>query len=134
MFTTGNRPLASTSASSGRCIDMADVIAPPAADLDFCVQTDFDAVDELRYIWQRGALLPFGGSHTVDMDQVNHSVFGNEVRFARGEVMLRVDERWTENMAPADARIVKSLTWPLRRRYGYTGTRSKTEELFGAGR
>jgi hypothetical protein len=101
---------------------------------DFLVDPRAAVAEIVEWIGEAGAELPFSGSHAVDMDQVNHTVFGNEVRFARGEVMLRVDERWTENMAPADARIVKSLTWPLRRRYGYIGTRSRTEELFGAGR
>jgi hypothetical protein len=63
--------------------------------------------------------LPFASQHTVRIDEPNHSVFGNSVRFQRGTVTLRRDDRWRAGMRRADRLKVACTTWPLRVRYGY---------------
>lgn len=63
--------------------------------------------------------LPFSDSHTVELNEANHSVFGNAVRFQNGPVTLRMDNRWRNQMSRKDKLIVSALTWPLRFRYGY---------------
>jgi hypothetical protein len=41
------------------------------------------------------------------------------MRFTRGDVLLRNDDRWRREMYRRDALVVTTLTWPLLRRYGY---------------
>lgn len=48
-----------------------------------------------------------------------HTVAGNPMRFTHGEVPLRRDDRWREEMNPRERRLVSRLTWVARRRYGY---------------
>jgi Sulfotransferase family len=50
---------------------------------------------------------------------VDHTVAGNPMRFTTGEITIRADEAWREDMPGRDRRIVTSLAWPLLRRYGY---------------
>jgi len=63
--------------------------------------------------------LPFTANHTVELNQANHSVFGNAVRFQKGPITLRLDNRWRTKMAKQHKLAVSALTWPLRLRYGY---------------
>jgi len=48
----------------------------------------------------------------------NHSMLGNPDRFSR-EVRLQLDERWTESMSGLERAVVRSLTSPVRGRWGY---------------
>lgn len=45
---------------------------------------------------------------------VDHTVSGNPMRFATGEVELRADERWHAEMPRVPRLAVSTLTWPLR--------------------
>jgi hypothetical protein len=49
----------------------------------------------------------------------NHQVAGNPVRFRTGEVQVRPDDAWREQMTPRDRRVVGLLTAGLRHRYRY---------------
>ncbi|MCW2757416.1 MAG: hypothetical protein JWO46_1162 [Nocardioidaceae bacterium] len=49
----------------------------------------------------------------------SHSVAGNPMRFRLGDLAVRPDERWREELPPAARRTVTLLTSPLLRRYGY---------------
>lgn len=51
---------------------------------------------------------------------VDHTVSGNPMRFAVGEVRIKPDDAWRERLAPADRRLVTACTWPLLLAYGYT--------------
>ncbi len=73
----------------------------------------------VRWIDEWPADLPFRSSHEVELSRSSHSVFGNEVRFQSCPVVLRSDERWRREMSRRDQVVVKSLTLPLRLRYGY---------------
>ena len=53
--------------------------------------------------------------------QATHTVLGNPMRFDQGEVLVRRDDRWRAEMAPADRELVTRRTWPLLLRYGYIG-------------
>lgn len=59
----------------------------------------------------------------VDMTVRPHSVFGNPGRFRTGVTVLRPDQEWRSQMDQRSSVIVKALTLPLRRRYGYVATR-----------
>ena len=63
--------------------------------------------------------LPFESEHTVAVDKVNHSIFGNPVRFQTGLVDLKLDDQWQAAMKAQDKAAVTVLTWPLLLRYGY---------------
>lgn len=52
----------------------------------------------------------------------SHTCSGNPMRFTRGPVQLRNDDRWRRELSRRDALVVTSLTWPLLRRYGYSAT------------
>lgn len=90
---------------------------------DFLVDPRATVSDIAEWIGEESIDLPFTGSHDAVLATTNHSVFGNEVRFAQGPVTIRPDQRWREQMAAPDVRKVAALTWPLRRRYDYTGRR-----------
>jgi len=49
----------------------------------------------------------------------DHLVAGNRMRFASGEIELRVDDDWARQLTPRQRRSVSLMTWPLLRRYGY---------------
>jgi hypothetical protein len=50
-----------------------------------------------------------------------HSVSGNPMRFATGQVPIRRDERWRTSMPKVQQRAVTALTLPLLAGYGYMG-------------
>jgi hypothetical protein len=54
----------------------------------------------------------------VDMG-VHHTLAGNPMRFGKGPVQLRSDERWKTQSSAKDRLVVTALTWPLLRRYGF---------------
>jgi hypothetical protein len=54
---------------------------------------------------------------------VDHTVAGNPMRFARGRVDLRLDDRWRTAMRPPDRVVTTLLTAPLLAAYGYIGRR-----------
>jgi hypothetical protein len=61
----------------------------------------------------------------------SHTCSGNPMRFTRGTIQLRGDDRWRQQMGARDARLVTALTWPLLRRYGYLpeGPRLSSSQL-----
>jgi hypothetical protein len=50
---------------------------------------------------------------------LDHTVSGNPMRFAVGDVDLRLDDAWLQNMPRADRVLTTVLTWPLLVKYGY---------------
>ena len=48
-----------------------------------------------------------------------HTLAGNPTRFGGAAVTIRADDEWRTRLSPADRRVVSTLTWPLRKRYGY---------------
>lgn len=50
---------------------------------------------------------------------IQHTVYGNPMRFAVGEVPIRLDDDWVRQMPEGDRRTVARLTAPLLGRYGY---------------
>jgi Sulfotransferase domain len=68
----------------------------------------------------------------------NHTVAGNPMRFRRGELVVRADDRWRTAMRRRDRLVTSLLTWPLRMAYGYVGARwesrsSSRETMASAG-
>jgi hypothetical protein len=61
---------------------------------------------------------PFTDDRTAQL-RPNHIVAGNPSRFTTGAVTIRSDDAWKHDMSRGDQRLVASLTWPLRARYGY---------------
>lgn len=52
--------------------------------------------------------------------KTGHSVSGNPMRFSSGQVQLRSDDAWREELATGPRRLVSTLTIALRFRYGYS--------------
>jgi Sulfotransferase family len=50
---------------------------------------------------------------------VHHTLAGNPMRFGKGPVQLRSDDRWKTQTDAKDRLVVTALTWPLLRRYGF---------------
>jgi hypothetical protein len=48
-----------------------------------------------------------------------HTASGNPMRFKTGDVSIRADEAWRSDLPANDRRLVRTLTWPLARAYGY---------------
>jgi hypothetical protein len=51
--------------------------------------------------------------------QPTHIAVGGRIRHTDGVLPIRLDEAWRRRMRPADRRLVTTLTYPSRRRYGY---------------
>lgn len=49
----------------------------------------------------------------------SHSVSGNPMRFVQGDVRIAPDDAWRTELADGAARLVSTLTLPLRLRYRY---------------
>lgn len=49
----------------------------------------------------------------------SHTVAGNPMRFASGDITIKPDQSWSTEMPPARRRLVSALTLPLQRHYGY---------------
>ncbi|MCB0195448.1 MAG: sulfotransferase [Anaerolineae bacterium] len=86
---------------------------------DFVINPQASVEAIVNLIGENGATLPFSAPDIVQLQRVNHSVFGNPVRFQNGPVRLRVDSRWQSKMSQKDKLTVKTLTWPLRLKYRY---------------
>jgi hypothetical protein len=74
----------------------------------------------------REANLPAGAVVRDGIVQLarDHTVSGNPLRFAVGDVVVRPDDAWRRSMPRADRAVTTALTWPLLARYGYpVGTR-----------
>ncbi len=64
-------------------------------------------------------LLASGRFSAVVAKPANHSIMGNPIRFATGEVEIRADERWKREMSRRDHLVATVLTLPLLARYRY---------------
>jgi hypothetical protein len=49
----------------------------------------------------------------------SHGIAGNPGRFVSGEITLRADETWRQQMPSRDRRLVTAITLPLMVRYGW---------------
>lgn len=85
---------------------------------DFVVNPRENLACILNFVEEEAFSLPARG-HLVNIG-VNHTVGGNPSRFKTGAVELRLDDEWRTKMKRLDEKIVSSITWPLRTRYGYT--------------
>ncbi len=95
-----------------RRVHYEDFIADPSTALR-AILTDFD-----------GGVVPLDivRGHSVTLAP-NHTVSGNPLRFAVGEVEIRPDDEWRSGMAAGDRRLLTALTYPLLCAYGYTAGR-----------
>lgn len=66
--------------------------------------------------------VPMTGHSSVKLNPI-HSVAGNPMRFQTGEMEIRPDDAWRQEMPVARRRFVAGLTSPLRAWYGYAGRR-----------
>jgi hypothetical protein len=62
--------------------------------------------------------LPFAGEHAVHLEPT-HTVAGNPMRFAQGEVALRLDEQWRRAMPPLQRGTVTAIASPMLVAYRY---------------
>lgn len=87
---------------------------------DFLISPEEELSAVARWIGRSDASLPVSAG-TAHLTTPNHSVFGNGVRFAHGDLPLVQDVRWTTGMSARDRRVAASMTLPMRVRYGYVG-------------
>jgi len=62
--------------------------------------------------------LPFLGDHTALLG-ITHNVSGNPDRFERGQIEIRADVRWLNDLSRTNRRLVTFLTWPLMIKYDF---------------
>jgi hypothetical protein len=83
---------------------------------DFCSRPR-EMVSAITFlVGETGTRLPFSDDHTVSLGG-NHTVSGNPDRFRLGQVPVREDNRWKDEMPRRDKMLVTSLTFPLMCRY-----------------
>jgi hypothetical protein len=94
--------------TGGARIRYEDFVALPAAGINrIC-----------RGLQRPAGSLDFLGHRSVDL-AANHTVSGNPIRFLRGAVPLAEDGEWESGLPAHQRWILKLLTAPLRKRYGY---------------
>jgi hypothetical protein len=49
----------------------------------------------------------------------HHTIGGNPIRFEKGPLTVRIDDRWRREMPVGQRRTVTAITWPLLLAYGY---------------
>jgi hypothetical protein len=92
-----------------------DVVRDPAAQMRALFRhAGIDAEHDLSFIRGRTVTLTSG-----------HIVAGNRMRSISGEIALREDQ-WRTQLERRARITVTTVTWPLLRRYGYTGRRART--------
>lgn len=91
---------------------------------DFMADPEGQFASLARWL-DRDAENPPVSGRVAHLAHANHSVFGNGIRFAAGDVPLEEDVRWTTNMSARDRRVASLLTSPVRVRYGYGKDRSE---------
>jgi hypothetical protein len=74
-------------------------------------------------VGEAGSALPFSDDHTVSLGG-NHTVSGNPDRFRLGQVPVREDNRWKDQMSRRDRALVTSFTLPLMLRYSVATRRA----------
>lgn len=52
----------------------------------------------------------------------NHMLYGHPGRFRTGQVPLRLDDIWDQEMPALERNLITGAAWPLMLRYGYLGT------------
>ncbi len=72
--------------------------------------------------------LNFINENHVTLQQENHTVSGNPVRFQKGEIQLKLDNEWQEAMSKRDKQIVTAITWPFLLQYGFPVRKKKAKE------
>ncbi len=87
---------------------------------DFATRPRETVREIVRFVGEPADELPFATEDTAELG-VAHTVAGNPVRFRTGSVPISLDEAWRAKLPPRDARILETLSWPLRQRYGYRG-------------
>ncbi|MGA2357366.1 MAG: sulfotransferase [Terriglobales bacterium] len=85
-----------------------DFVANPRRSL----QRILNFVDETR------SSLPLQEEHSLNLE-AQHTVSGNPSRFVTGNVELRENHAWKNEMKRRDRMLVTAATWPLLIKYGY---------------
>jgi len=87
-----------------------------------------DAAGTVRTAWRALALPGSGELPMLDESRIQltrtHSVAGNPMRFRTGVTTLRPDVAWRSAMTARDRRFVTTVTYPVLRMMGYTGSSS----------
>ena len=71
----------------------------------------------LELVGEGSSELPFSAPGTIVLGE-EHTAAGKPMRFQRGELTVRPDERWREQMPAAARTLVTALTLPSLSRYG----------------
>lgn len=104
-------------------IRYTDFIRSPADTLRRMLRMTGEPADPRRLAHLNG--------RTLRLD-IQHILSGNPVRGQTGEIPLREDLEWREQMPPARRRLVTALTFPFLQRYGYLGRDGQPQSVEGA--
>lgn len=85
---------------------------------DFVAEPASEVQRILAAVGQGSACLCFISEDGVDLGPA-HIMCGNPSKFTYGRVRISLDDEWRDAMAPRDRALVRALTWPLARMYGY---------------
>ena len=79
-----------------------------------------DSINEiLAFVGEPRSANPFSDERTVFL-QESHTIAGNPIRFAQGEVEIKLDMRWISNMKPYHKWMVTLITLPFLSHFGYS--------------
>jgi hypothetical protein len=72
----------------------------------------------LTFVGETRSSFPLHDEHIVNLE-AQHTVSGNPSRFVTGDIELRENHDWKNEMKRRDRMLVTALTWPLLIKYGY---------------
>lgn len=115
---------------AARNVTVEAVKAKVAAERQFLLRYEDFAASPRSTIASLGTWLGVDAADSAFVDDRTvrladtHLVGGNPRRFERGEVTIRPDDEWRDGARPVSRAVVTSMTSPLLRRYGYSGSLS----------
>jgi hypothetical protein len=85
---------------------------------DFTAQPEGTIKGVLRWLGEGGSAVPFASPNKVILNPV-HTMIGNPNRFTSGEVTIRLDAAWKQEIGSRERLIVRLFTFPFLKRFGY---------------
>jgi len=85
---------------------------------DFAAAPRATVAKILEFVGEGNAPDPFVTDDTVRVSGT-HAIEGNVARFAQGELTIREDQEWRNQMPSGSRALVTAMTWPLLLKYRY---------------
>ncbi|MCP4308162.1 MAG: sulfotransferase [bacterium] len=87
---------------------------------DFVADPEDQVARILDHTGLADVAVPFAGPNEIKISP-SHNISGNPVRFQNGLTTLRADDKWRDALPQSTQKLVRLITWPHMRHFGYRG-------------